>query len=106
MRRTFAIALAEAMRNDDRVCLLTADLGWGVFCGDGAPVDFFEEFGARFLNCGVAEQNMIGVATGLAKNGYIPFCYSITPFAVLRPLEQILRGPILNGADTRHRRCS
>jgi transketolase len=99
MRRTFINALAEAARRDPRIVLLTADLGWGVLSGfDGC---FADEFPSQFLNVGVAEQNMIGVATGLAKNGYIPFCWSISPFAVLRPLEFILRGPILHNVPVR-----
>jgi transketolase len=55
---------------------------------------FVDRHPDRFFNVGVAEQNMIGLATGLAEAGFIPFIYSIVPFAVLRPLEFIRNGPI------------
>jgi transketolase len=48
-----------------------------------------EKYGARFINAGVAEQNMISVAAGLAYEGFVPWVYSIAPFAILRPYEQI-----------------
>jgi transketolase len=63
--------------------LLTGDLGFKVFD------EFAAEFPGRFLNVGVAESNMIGVAAGLALGGMRPFAYSIAPFATLRCLEQI-----------------
>ena len=50
---------------------------------------------------GVAEQNMIGVATGLAAEGWIPYVYSIAPFAALRPYEFIRNGPILHNLPVR-----
>ena len=68
--------------------LLTADLGYS------ALEPFANQFPDRFLNVGVAEQNMVAVATGLAEAGFIPYCYSIAPFAVLRPYEFIRNGPI------------
>lgn len=95
MRRTFIECLCELASNDERIMLLTADIGYSVV------EPFQERFPERFLNVGVAEQNMIGVATGLAMNGYIPFCYSITPFVTLRPLEFILRGPVLHELPVR-----
>jgi transketolase len=55
---------------------------------------FSEQFPARFFNLGVAEQNMVGMAAGLAEAGFLPFVYSITPFAVLRAYEFIRNGPI------------
>jgi transketolase len=65
------------------VWLLTGDLGYSVL------EPFAEEFPSRFVNTGVAEQNMIGVATGLALSGRIVFTYSIANFATIRSLEQI-----------------
>ncbi len=70
-------------RQDKRVMLLTADLGFGVL------TPFAETFPNQFLNVGVAEQNMTGVATGLALEGKIVFTYSIGNFPTLRCLEQI-----------------
>ncbi len=90
MRRTFVntlVALAEA---DPRILLLTGDLGYM------ALEPFIERFPQRFLNAGVAEQNMVGVASGLAEAGFIPFVYSIVTFATLRPYEFIRNGPVLH----------
>src|SRR5262245_45990886 len=75
--------------------LLTADLGYS------ALEPFAEQFPDRFLNVGVAEQNMIGVATGLADAGLIPFAYSISNFAALRPYEFIRNGPVLHRLPVR-----
>lgn len=68
--------------------LLTADLGWGVLD------QFAEQFPDRYLNVGVAEQAMIGVATGMASAGLIPYCYSIASFSVARTFEFLRNGPI------------
>jgi transketolase len=62
---------------------------------------FMERFPSRFINVGVAEQNMVGLATGLAESGFVPFVYSIAPFAVLRPYEFIRNGPILHQLPAR-----
>jgi len=62
---------------------------------------FIEAFPNRFFNVGVAEQNMVGLATGLAEAGMVPFVYSIAPFAVLRPYEFIRNGPLLHGLPVR-----
>src|SRR5262245_17710302 len=74
---------------------MTGDLGYM------ALEPFIEEFPARFFNMGVAEQNMVGVATGLAEAGFLPFVYSINPFAVLRPYEFIRNGPIAHRLPVR-----
>jgi len=88
MRQAFARALLELAANDDRILLLTADLGFMVW------EPFAHTYPQRFLNVGVAEQNMIALATGLADSGFIPFTYSIATFATLRPYEFIRNGPI------------
>ena len=75
---------------DERVVLLTADLGYA------ALEPFAEAFPRRFFNVGVAEQNMMALATGLAEAGFVPFCYSIVNFATLRPYEFIRNGPVLH----------
>jgi transketolase len=83
MRDAFMQRLTSLAATDSRVMLLTGDLGFGVF-------DEFEQcFPKQFLNVGVAEQNLIGVATGLALEGRIPFLYSLANFPTLRCLEQI-----------------
>jgi transketolase len=87
MRLAFAQTLADLARADPRIMLLTADLGFASFDA------FIDEFPDRFLNVGVAEQNMLGVATGLALEGHVVFAYSIGPFPTLRCLEQLRNGP-------------
>jgi len=62
---------------------------------------FMEAFPGRFFNVGVAEQNMVGLATGLAEAGMVPFVYSIAPFATLRPYEFIRNGPLLHRLPVR-----
>lgn len=90
MRGAFIRALVEIAAHDERVLLLTGDLGYTVI------EPFAERFPRRFFNTGVAEQNMVGVATGLAEAGFIPFVYSIATFAALRAYEFIRNGPVLH----------
>ena len=95
MRKAFVDTLVALARADERVCLLTGDLGFG------ALEPFASEFPERFFNVGVAEQNMIGIATGLAASGFIPYAYSIATFASLRPYEFIRNGPVLHRLPVR-----
>ena len=64
MRNAFIRGLTALAESDDRVVLLTGDLGYKIFD------DFAARFPGRFINAGVAEQNMVGVATGLALEGF------------------------------------
>ena len=82
-------------RNKD-IWLLTGDLGFGVLD------KIKDDYPKRFLNMGVAEQNMIGVAAGMAKCGLTPIVYSITPFLIYRAYEFIridvnFDGPVAAG---------
>ena len=95
MRKAFAETLAELARQDPRIILLTADLGYM------ALDPFSRTVPDQFINVGVAEQNLVGVGTGLAEAGFIPFLYSIAPFAALRPYEFIRNGPILHRLPVR-----
>jgi transketolase len=88
MRAAFIKTLTELAASDPRILLLTGDLGYL------AVEPFADKYPDRFFNVGVAEQNMVGLSTGLAEAGFIPFVYSIVPFAVLRPYEFIRNGPI------------
>src|SRR3989344_4045477 len=83
MRTSFIKTLMALAEQDERIFLLTGDLGFTVL------EPFREKFPDRFLNMGVAEQNMAGVATGLALSGKIVFIYSIVPFVTFRCLEQL-----------------
>ena len=83
LRTTFIDTLRELARIDDRIFLLTADMGYSVF------ETFRDEFPDRFLNTGIAEQNTIGIAAGLAARGKIVYVYSIIPFVTMRCFEQV-----------------
>jgi transketolase len=95
VRGTFARILGELADKDERVVLMTGDLGYTVL------EPFRDQFPKRFFNVGVAEQNMVGLATGMAEAGMIPFCYSIGTFASLRPFEFIRNGPVLHNLPVR-----
>jgi transketolase len=83
VRDAFFSALTELGAADERVWALTGDLGIGLF-------DEFERTApGRYLNVGIAEQNLVGVAAGLAYAGKVPFAYSIAPFATSRPHDQL-----------------
>ena len=83
MRSVFNETLVELARKDSRIFMVLADIGYGEI------EPFAEEFPDRFFNVGVAEQNMTGVACGVAMEGNIAITYSIANFPTLRPLEQI-----------------
>jgi transketolase len=83
VRDTFIRALESAAKKDKRIFLMVGDLGFGVVD------DFSKEFPEQFLNAGIAEQNMMGMAAGLSDAGYLPFVYSIANFPTFRCLEQI-----------------
>ncbi|MDQ7784126.1 MAG: transketolase C-terminal domain-containing protein [Desulfomonilaceae bacterium] len=95
MRRAFADTLCEIARDDPHIVLMTADLGFMVL------ERFSESYPDRFINVGVAEANMIGLATGLASCGYVPYVYSIATFASMRGYEQIRNGPVLHNLPVR-----
>lgn len=95
MRAAFFRTLTELGAESPKILLMTGDLGYM------AIEPFAEAFPDRFFNVGVAEQNMIGMATGLADAGYLPFTYSIAPFAALRPFEFLRNGPILHRLPVR-----
>jgi transketolase len=95
VRVAFARTLCEIAAKDERVVLLTGDLGYSVL------EIFRDKFPKRYFNVGVAEQNMVGLATGLAEAGMVPFCYSIGTFASLRPFEFIRNGPVLHHLPVR-----
>jgi transketolase len=83
MRTAFFRTLEDVAKEDERIHLVVADIGFGVV------ESFAQRFPKRFLNAGVAEQNMTGIATGLALSRKVVFTYSIANFPTLRCLEQI-----------------
>jgi transketolase len=82
MRNAFATTAVSKLNRED-CFFLTGDLGFM------ALEEVKAAFGSRFVNAGVAEQNMVGVAAGLARDGFKVFVYSIAPFCYARPFEQI-----------------
>jgi transketolase len=83
MRNRFAEELTKIVNENDDIVLLYGDIGNRLF-------DLFKKsFPNRSFNCGVAEQNMVGVAAGLAKTGFTPIVYTINTFLYLRAFEQI-----------------
>jgi transketolase len=83
MRTAFSRALVEAARHDPRVLLLTGDHGYSLFD------EFRRHCPQQYINAGVAEQNMVGVAAGLSKGGFRPVVYGLSAFIPVRVLEQI-----------------
>jgi transketolase len=83
MRSVFAKSILAAAEADPKVLLLTGDHGYALFD------EFRKSRPEQFINAGIAEQNMVGVAAGLAKAGYKPIVYGLSAFVPVRVLEQI-----------------
>src|SRR5262249_9760747 len=79
----FSNSLVQAAVADSRVLLLTGDHGYALFD------EFRRVCPGQYINAGVAEQNMVGVAAGLAKGGFRPVVYGLSAFVPMRVLEQI-----------------
>lgn len=84
MRVDFVKAMSPLVINDPQSMFITGDLGYNALEALAAALG-----PKRFINAGVAEQNMVGLAAGIALTGYKPWIYSIAPFATYRCLEQI-----------------
>ena len=83
MRKHFSNYIEQLAEQNDDIVFITGDLGYNALENLG------QKMGDRFINAGVAEQNMIGIAAGMASQGYRVICYSIAPFVVYRCLEQV-----------------
>ncbi len=95
MRKAFNTALLEIAKNDPSVFMILADIGYGEI------EPFANSFPDRFINCGVAEQNMTGVACGVAMEGNTAITYSIANFPTLRCLEQIRNDVCYHNANVK-----
>ena len=84
LRATVVDALKETMAIDEKIVALDADLG-----GASKWTDLAKDVPDRFINVGIAEANMVGVAAGLSLTGYTPFIHTFGPFATRRVLDQI-----------------
>ncbi len=83
MRRKFGKLIDQLAKRDDKIYLLVGDIGYGIFD------DFRKNHPKRFLNLGICEQSLIGVAAGMSLEGIKPWVYTITPFLIERPFEQV-----------------
>jgi len=83
MRKVFGKFITEIASKDEKIYVLVGDIGYGVFD------EFRNKFPNRFINCGLIEQTMIGISAGMALEGLSPWVYTITPFLIERPFEQI-----------------
>ena len=95
MRVDFVKAIDGALDADPRAAFVTGDLGFSALEGIVA------KYGSRFINAGVAEQSMMGIAAGLALTGLRPWVYSIVPFVTYRCLEQIRNDVCLHDLPVR-----
>ncbi len=94
-RRKIVNFTLPAFRKDKRYYLLVGDMGFAV-------IDRLKkEFPERVINCGVAEQGMVGIAAGMAMAGLKPIVYTIVNFLVLRCLEQIRNDVVLQDLDVK-----
>ena len=83
MRRRFGKVITELADRDEKIIVLVGDIGYRVFD------EFREKHPDRFINLGICEQSMIGVSAGMALEGLKPWVYTITPFLIERPFEQV-----------------
>ena len=83
MRRRFGEAISRLADKDEKIIVIVADIGYRVFD------EFREKYPNRFINMGICEQSIIGVASGMALEGLKPWVYTITPFLIERPFEQV-----------------
>tara|TARA_B100000575_G_C22982528_1_gene566847 strand:- start:358 stop:849 length:492 start_codon:yes stop_codon:yes gene_type:complete len=83
MRRIFGEIINNLAEQDSKIVLIVGDIGYGIFD------KFRKNHPKRFINMGICEQSIIGVASGMAIEGLKPWVYTITPFLIERPFEQI-----------------
>ena len=83
MRKRFGEVISKLADKNENIIIIVADIGYGVFD------DFREKYPDRFINMGICEQSIISVASGMALEGLQPWVYTITPFLIERPFEQV-----------------
>jgi transketolase len=83
MRRKFGKIISDLAKKDKKIVLLVGDIGYGIFD------EFRKTNPDRFYNVGICEQSLISFASGLALEGLKPWVYTITPFLIERPFEQV-----------------
>lgn len=83
MRRRFGQIISQLADIDEKIYVIVGDIGYRIFD------EFRENHPERFINMGICEQSIIGVASGMALEGLKPWVYTITPFLIERPFEQV-----------------
>ena len=83
MRRRFGKIITELADRDEKIYVIVGDIGYRVFD------EFREKHSERFINMGICEQSIISVSAGMALEGLKPWVYTITPFLIERPFEQV-----------------
>ena len=83
MRRRFGEVISQLADVDEKIYIVVGDIGFRIFD------EFREKHPDRFINMGVCEQSIISVASGMALEGLKPWVYTITPFLIERPFEQV-----------------
>ena len=83
MRRRFGKLISLMDKKDQKIVLLVGDIGYGIFD------DFRKQHPKRFFNLGICEQSLLGTAAGMSLEGLKPWVYTITPFLIERPFEQL-----------------
>ena len=83
MRKTFGKVIVELAEKDKDIYVIVGDIGYNVFD------EYRAKFSERFINIGLCEQSMLGVAAGMAMGGLKPWIYTITTFLIERPFEQL-----------------
>ena len=83
MRRTFGKIITKLADKDRKIYVIVGDIGYRIFD------EFRQKHPNRFINMGICEQSIIGVSAGMALEGLKPWVYTITPFLIERPFEQI-----------------
>lgn len=83
MRYAFGKFISQLADKDKKIVLIVGDIGYGIFD------EFRKKHNNRFINLGICEQSLISVASGMALEGLKPWVYTITPFLIERPFEQV-----------------
>jgi transketolase len=95
MRKAFVDTLTDIAKRDPKVILIVGDVGFSYI------EDFAEQFPSQYLNVGVTEQSMMGLAAGMAIAGWKPYVYSMIPFVTMRNYEQLRNDVCYHNANVK-----
>lgn len=94
-RQVFFEKLGQFAEKDNRIILMIGDVGFSYLD------TFVERFPNQFINCGVTEQTMMGMAAGMALSGWKPYVYTMVPFVLMRPYEQLRNDVVMHNANVK-----